>query len=397
MSHPNFFSPAFLETIMRRHAPDQDLRVRAVRPFAVDSSASILATLTAGRSARPIGHFGLEVDLEAAGRASTRRLLLKLKPPGADISAMLAQLAQACGGELAEVYPAFQARSGFEHTHHRELAVYPLTTPALAPRVWGLYADEEQQVYAVLMEYLDGTELLNSVMAPGQWTDAHLRAALTQLAGWHARHLTTTPPAWPDLPSAAYMQPLTPLWEALLSNAAHHCPQLYGPARVQQLRQAIRAIPATWAALDALPRTLVHNDLNPRNTCFRPGPGGPQLCAYDWELATYHVPQYDVVELLCFVLDADRYHLRAGYLEHYRRALHARTGQYADAAAFRQGFQLAALGFGLHRLGLYLMAHAVSPYPFLPRVVNSFFATLDQDAGPSQRVRERVLLGCLDA
>ena len=128
-----------------------------------------------------------------------------------------------------------------------------------------------------------------------------------------------------------------------------------------------------------MPKTLVHNDLNPRNTCFkRRADGRLQFCAYDWELATYHVPQYDVVELLCFVLDADRYHLRAGYLEYYRQCLHARTGRFADPAAFRTGFDLAALDFGLHRLGLYLMAHTVSPYPFLPRVVDSYFDTLTQ-------------------
>ena len=76
------------------------------------------------------------------------------------------------------------------------------------------------------------------------------------------------------------------------------------------------------------------------------------------------------------MLDADRYHLRPTYLEHYRQALHARTGQFADAAHFQAGFQLAALDFGLHRLGMYMMAHTVSPYPYLPRVVNSFFDTI---------------------
>jgi hypothetical protein len=98
--------------------------------------------------------------------------------------------------------------------------------------------------------------------------------------------------------------------------------------------------------------------------------------AYDWELATYHVPQYDAVELLAFVLGPDRYHLRAGYFEYYRQQLHAHTGRFADQAAFAEGTRLATLEFGLHRLGLYLMPHALSPYPFLPRVVESFFAGL---------------------
>ena len=41
--------------------------------------------------------------------------------------------------------------------------------------------------------------------------------------------------------------------------------------------------------------------------------------------------------------------------------------------------------FGLHRLGMYLMAHALSPYPYLPRVVASYFDTLAQLRPPVLR------------
>jgi hypothetical protein len=259
--------------------------------------------------------------------------------------------------------------------------VYQQHPSSLTPKIWGLYANDAAEEYCVLMEYLEDVTLLNSVMAPEAWTDAHIRAALEQLAGWHAQHLVAVPPraegALDDLHTPAYMQRLAPLWDALLTNASRH-PELYPASRVQMLREAIAQIPTYWEALAAMPKTLVHNDLNPRNTCFKAVDGQLQLCAYDWELATYHVPQYDVVELLSFVLDVDRYALRPAYFEHYRLALHRLTGCYADADEFRAGAGYAALDFGLHRLGMYLMAHTVSPYPFLPRVVNSYFDTLAQ-------------------
>jgi aminoglycoside phosphotransferase (APT) family kinase protein len=380
-----YCSRLFVESLMRAHAPQRQLRVLRVEPLPVDNSASILAVLTAGQTARPIGHFGLQVTFEADGQpAQTERMVLKLKPPGHEVAGMLTGLSQACGGELAQVYPAFAARSGFQHTHHRELALYAHHSSPLMPRIWGLHQDDEgDEVYAILMEYLgEEVELLNSVMAPDSWTDEHLRAALSQLAEWHARHLAEPGaplPNWPDLPSEAYMQQLTPLWEGLLDNAARRHPDLYDAARTQLLSEAIRQLPAYWAELAAAPKTLVHNDLNPRNTCFRRSAAGQlQLCAYDWELATYHVPQYDVVELLSFVLGPDRYHQRLGYLEYYRGQLHARTGRFADAEAFARVTGLAALDFGLHRVGMYMMAHTVGPYPFLPRVVDSLFDTLAQ-------------------
>lgn len=373
-------NPDFLQTLLRQHAPAQAAEVRAVRPWSLDSSTSILSNLTAGRTAQPIGLFGLEVELREAGQDwRTQRMVLKAKPHARAICQMLTGLAQACGGAVAEVYPAFEYLTGFGDTHRRELAVYAAPAcaeAALLPRVWGTHADAATDSYLVLLEDLSSRELLNSVLTPAHWTDAHLRAALRQLAAWHACHLVPASAAAPEAAPATWPQ-LAPLWEALLDHAGRHFPDLYTPARRQVLGQAIQAIPANWATLKTLPKTLIHNDLNPRNTCFRPGPDGqPQLVAYDWELATYHLPQYDVVELLAFVLGPDRYQLRAGYFEYYRQQLHARTGRFADAAAFAEGTRLATLEFGLHRLGLYLMPHALSPYPFLPRVVESFFAAI---------------------
>ncbi|MBC7448474.1 MAG: hypothetical protein H7330_10480 [Hymenobacteraceae bacterium] len=384
----DYLSPAFLEDLLSRHQPGRDLRVRAVTPLALDSSASILATLAAaGQQTTPVGHFGLNVTVSAAGAPPTMHpLVLKLKPSGAVVSAMLGQLAAHSGGVLADVYPALLLRAGFAHTHTRELAVYgAYGTDPLLPRVWGLHADDARGHYAILLEYLDETadiSLLNSVATPERWTDEHLRTALRQLAGWHARHLgrplPRTPTEQADEPSRAYMLALTPLWEALIASAAHHAPTVYSPARAATLRRFVGELPDYWSELEVASKTLIHNDLNPRNTCFRATAAGPRLCAYDWELATHHVPPYDVVELLSFVLTPDRYHQRLPLLELYRHELHTLTGQYADPDAFRRLTALAARDFGLHRLGMYLMAHAVSPYPFLPRVVDSYFDTIQQ-------------------
>jgi aminoglycoside phosphotransferase (APT) family kinase protein len=386
---PAVCDAAFLEYIMRQHSPGREVAVRNVRARPLDSSASILANLTASHGGRQVGLFGLAVEMRADGGPwETRQLVLKIKPSGREISQMLTSLATACGGPLAEVYPAFELQTGFAATHHQELSVYGETRDQhrgvqplpLLPTIWATHADPASETYYVLMENLEGTELLNSVLAPESWTDAHLRAALSQLAAWHAHHLGTSAPLSEPRdarPSRAYMTDLTPLWEALLHNAATHCPDLYTPARVRQQAALIQQIPAYWQALEQQPKTLIHNDLNPRNTCFkRRADGSLQLVAYDWELATYHVPHYDVVELLTFVLGPERAHLYPVYLAHYRQALHEQTGLYASQAEFDEVYHLASHDFSLHRLGMYLMAHSLSPYPFLPRVVEGYFAGL---------------------
>ena len=66
----------------------------------------------------------------------------------------------------------------------------------------------------------------------------------------------------------------------------------------------IRRIDAIDSLLNEAPHTLIHNDCNPRNMCLRKNyTSSPQLCLYDWELATIDTPQRDLVEFLSFVFD----------------------------------------------------------------------------------------------
>ena len=361
----------------------EPVQVLRCEPFELDNSASILATLTsAGMAEKSIGHFGVAVTYVQRGKEHTRRLVLKVKPHGNAIVEMLAGLAQACGDPLAAVYPAYKKRSGFQHTHRQEGKVYGELSSPLFPRLFGLYEEEEKEQFLILMECLEEVALLNSVMQPEDWTDAHIRAALEQIAAWHATYLVKPLPltegAKADAPGKEYMQALTPLWEALLQNAAAGSPDLYPAERVAKMQSVIASIPDYWEALEAMPKTLIHNDLNPRNTCFKTNAGKLLFCVYDWELSTAHVPQYDVVEFLSFVLDADRYHLRPEYIEFYRKALAQHTEAYAGKALFYEALKGAAYDFGLHRLGMYMMAHRIGPYPFLPRVVESYFNMLEQ-------------------
>jgi thiamine kinase-like enzyme len=365
---------------MQDHAPESNISVKEVQLLEVDNSASILAVLTAGRTDRLIGHFGLQVHFEKDGRREKRNMVMKIKPHGREIVAMLDSLAAACGGKLADVYHQYRQLTGFQHTHLREQEIYKTLSPSFTPEIYGVYTNAEDEVYIILMEYLQEVDLLNSVMTPEKWSNKHIKKALVQMAQWHAGMLNKTKlldqSLWDDAPSRGYMKQLTPLWTALLENAAERFPDLYTPERTAFLQRAIETIPQRWSELEKQPLTLVHNDLNPRNTCFKLVEGHLRFCAYDWELSTFHVPQYDVAEFLSFVLDAERYPLRSGYLEFYRKQLHQLTGCYADKELFKKVFRWAALDFGLHRIGMYMMAHTISPYPFLPRVVNSFFDTV---------------------
>lgn len=376
----NITSAVSVENMMRNFSSQKKIQVQHVDVFTIDNSASILMALAEAGSQNPFGHFGLAVHYTEDGVSKNKRMVLKVKPHGDTMVALVNSLSVACGEKLNTVYEQYKSLTGFQQTHQREQEIYTKLHPAIAPVIYGTILDAQADIYVVLMEYLEDVELLNSTMQPTLWTDKYIRIMLKQLAGWHASTIGKEPSVdkrfFENSPSLCSMQHLMPALHALLDNAAHYFPELYTPENTATGKAIISAIPHYWQNLEALPKALVHNDCNPRNICFKKKDDSVSLCLYDWELATFHVPQYDVAELLCFLLDEDRYHLRREYVEYYRKALHALTGKYTDSAVFYDDFVLAANDFGMLRLSLYMMAHKTTPYPFIPRVIKSFFDTV---------------------
>lgn len=371
-----YLSKAWIERILKNGYPEAEIRVEEISSFHVDNSQSILVTLTSESSSTFLGHFGLDVEFLKDGKELQRKMVLKAKPHGSEISKMLMGLATVCGEPLATVYSDHMHETGFDNTHGREITIYSEYESRLFPEIYGTYINEDQGQYFILMEYLDRARLLNTVMQAEQWGQTEIKNVLQSMAKWHAKHLGSTPKAeqhWKDTADPDYMLNKKDLWKALLENAHSQFPEIYTGAIYQTLDNAIGHLESYQNELKQFPKTLVHNDANLRNACIR----SVGFCLYDWELADFHLPQYDLVEWLCFVLDKERYADRSGYLEYFRKQLNRYSdGRFSDKESFRRGFQLAALDFGLHRLGMYMMAHTVSPYPFLPRVVASYGDTI---------------------
>src|SRR5436305_11193729 len=125
-----------------------------------------------------------------------------------------------------------------------------------------------------------------------------------------------------------------------------------------------------------MPRTLVHNDFSTRNIALRRD--GLQLVAYDWELATLHVPQRDLAELLAFTLSPDVDPATVDHhLETHRNSLEAASGIELDRAAWIRGYELALRDFIVGRVQLYLMAHAQREYPFVEELVATVKRLID--------------------
>ncbi|GAA0553158.1 hypothetical protein GCM10010172_39620 [Paractinoplanes ferrugineus] len=366
---------AYLRPPLARCLADPGLVVESVTlapELHGDGIASELGAL--GERRKLTGLLPMTVHWTAGdGTPVTADLVAKIKPRGEDLIAGIAMVASRCGREVAQAWDQWGGESDFAGTHRREPAVYrrrepPLT--ALLPRCFGIVEDDSREAYVILMERL--------VHTPGPWDSERIDRALRGIGAvhghWLGRDQQLIAEGWLHRGAGgSHLAKAGELWEALARyNAAEH-PGLIGAERRDLLLGAAGSVGFWDQELEAMPRTLVHNDFNQRNVTVADG----RLIAYDWELATVDVPQRDVAELLAFTLGPDASEAAVEHhLEVHRDAVAAvspaATGLVAGAD-WRRGYHLSLRKLLLSRLQLYTAAHAHREFAFLPAVLDSAF------------------------
>lgn len=263
--------------------------------------------------------------------ATTRRLVLKAKLPGALVRQRMEPHYRARDPRLADAQRAVSP-SILDDCHLRELALAALPDAALrahSPRIFRIWRDDQAQIFALVMELLEDVRHADTLRDLDRWTEEDLTCALTGLAAVHGARLSApgSPPlASPSLlPFARLHHPSLLAYQAeLLRYNATAFPELFSPARRHRLERLLASAPARHRLIARRPLTLIHGDFTPRNLCLRPRSEGLRLCAYDWELAQLHLPARDVVELLAYTLppaSSFKSALAARLLERYRLAL----------------------------------------------------------------------------
>lgn len=355
------------------------LKVKEISPIKVESKgSSIITELTSHKINKLVGHFPFQVKTE---NGKTVDVMAKVKPLDDEVILMLNSMAAMCDARLAQEFNQFRQKIGFKGCHIRELAVMSQQDARFtrnAPQVFGVVENTEREAYVIVEELLSGMDMMDSADDTSNWTRDHLEAAIKGIAEvhsiWYGREDELKQQRWLiDYPTATGMKEKQRLWELLGAHAREEFPEWFSEEDLTVFRNIVHAVGDWWTEIEAMPRTLIHNDFNPRNIAFRKTTTGLQLCAYDWELATLHLPQRDLVELLAFTLydpidPADIEH----YIELHRQELERHSGRSIDPTQWRHGYKLALRDLLVNRMPMYLMAHTFRHYQFMERVYRSF-------------------------
>lgn len=371
-------------------------------PVPFDAANGVLNEIASIRLGTELGIRRYRVRSAAAQDGEELDLLVKAKPNGALMHALIAEIGTLEAPALGRNLGRFPGLLGLSGTHLRETALYAASSSGIQthmPRCYGTSADAERGIWSVAIETLSSAAYIDDASGAHLWPADYRHAAIDGAAqvhaSWYGRDRELLRQDWlgPQLGAAA-AQDMSELWHALTEFSGPCFSAWTGQSLVALRTRFIDTIGQWWGELARLPQTLIHNDFNPRNLAFRKSATGPTLCAFDWELARIGVPQHDLAELLCFLLpeDADR-DMLAHNIELHRSRLSTLTGAAIDPHDWVKGFVLALQQLSIERLPLYALVNRFKPQPFMPRVMRNWLRLYDMSlslqgettAPPAQR------------
>ncbi|KAK2563956.1 hypothetical protein P5673_012975 [Acropora cervicornis] len=344
-------------------------------PFEVPlQTISLTATCKAAQANRGItGHYGFDIKYRPHhGETETKKLrvVAKCKPLANKFVKIFAEWIRRQPGDVSKYADVFQRVSYFKYSDVREIKLLSLSNHKftdIAPQVYHTICDPSKELFIAVMEDLTGRVThFNAIdNAPEVWNQEDIQVVLRDIAGFHSihlgdvTHLKSEP--WMCVYSSSVMQALRGFWLALLSQNRANFP--------------------------------IHYDFTPRNVCLRKHNlhednqrsvfiSNNNLCRvsciYDWEMATIHAPQHDVVEFLAFVLPAKTdVTTRIKLVRFYQRQLERFSGKTFDSAQFMDVFNAVSCVYALHQLSLKTITHSVMRLPYFERAFQSHMGYLE--------------------
>jgi hydroxymethylglutaryl-CoA reductase (NADPH) len=372
-------TPTFFQKAMQIMNPAPSFKVTNARPLEnIALGSSIITELTARKVQKFVGHIPFQVEYEEEGKKHALGVMVKSKPVDKEVILMINTMANMCGGRLASNFARFKEDVGFKNCHVKELEISKFSDPrftGISPKTWAVVMSDEREQFVLVSELLkDNITHMDTADDTSCWRADHITAALKGIAGFHAIHYgqgeqLKAKPWLSDYQSAQKMESMKELWYALAFHAVQEFPEWYKREHFEFHQNLVENIGAWWGRLDSMPKTLVHNDFNPRNVCLRRSGDKFTLCTYDWELATIHLPQHDLAEFLIFALDDScTPTLVNEYVEMHRKFLEEQTKKTINPSEWMEGFKLCLRDLYVNRISMYIMAHTFRHYGFMERV-----------------------------
>ncbi len=371
-------------------APDEELGqvLEAYADEEYQCEGSLIMDLTSQISKRPCGLWPFV--LRRSRSQKPQKIFLKSKVSDKELLLALEVMAGMSSPGLAELLKSSQKDNPFQQFHIREIEIAEMQVPALKkimPKTLGTVNNSKLSTYIIAQEFLQGLELFGAVEKRDLWSDEYISTAIQNISGVHAHFLNRfeniASQPWILRMNLDRAQRLSEVYLELARNLHRVAFDWFSVDDLVFHESNLPFQIAMWSEIEAMPQTLVHNDFNPRNLAFRRNNSRLELVAYDWELASIHLPQRDLVELLAFCLEPEVNDQKIlQWLSFHRKQLEAQSGEKLDEKLWLKGCRFAVYDLLLCRFPIYSIAESLRHMSFLKpsyKMAKRILHVLDQE------------------
>lgn len=335
-------------------------------------SDSFVSELVSHVSGRPCGLWPFQLEIENNRKS---QVLVKLKASDDDLLLALEILASLRSPGLGELLKENRDQSLFLNSSRREVLLAQHASGALQqvmPQIYKTCIDENKKIYYLVQEFLQDVRMLNSLELRCSWQHEDIEKVLEGISRIHGQFLNR----YQEIKQICFLSDVADFSVGKVKEAYLELSRQLHLANAdwmtkddyQFLRDEMVYFESEFHKMHHMPKTLIHNDFNPRNVAIRNQ--DHSLVAFDWELASVHLPQRDLVEFLAFTMQVNTDPVWVvKTLEQQRLQLEFQS--HVSLPDWWKGSELALLDFLLFRLPIYVVPQTVRAIPFLEPVFRS--------------------------
>ena len=360
----NELNDASIRKIVSSFIADPILKIDVLKGEVDDG---ILMNLSKKVNRKLIGF--VPIDIHTAQK--TVHILAKSKATDLEVIKGLHIMAASIDPALSDLITQHKEHLEYRNSHRKELTI-PHFLHAnnfdFVPRYYNHLIDESREIYMLFQERLfpEAMAIMDGENTPELWHEGHVKNAIASI---NAVHLKFRDPDAQDKPSDLAEFDSTKsvtLYEKLIAISTETKPE--NESNLQSILKDIMS-----GDFPSLPKTMIHNDYNPRNIAVRKN---GDICIYDWELAVLNYPHRDIIELLSFTLPANfNFEILRNYLNYHFEIAGAAGIHSWDE--WKKGYIFTLKEYILSRVLFYCAAEVLMKLKFVDRVLDNSLRMLE--------------------
>lgn len=356
---------------------NKGITISSFENIPLDANSGIVSSFLNERSSGFQGIFRYILTVQNRAVSEKRNAVLKIKSDDSEIIDMGNTLARLSGEDrLPGLFESQNHIFGFNSSHIRELEFYRKAKPGIldfCPEIFGIERNDQSGNFAILMEDLSGCSHFNISVSDNKFEPETIKNVLTAMSRMHSVYWNRAEEV-SAIPDINYLKPknyssaLELLKEITLYNR-NRFPEFIDNSLYVIYSGFLDNLSSSILSMNSYHQTLIHNDFNPRNFCLREVDGAKKLVLYDWELASYRNPQYDLLEFLVNAMEEGfSMDLFDQYVDFYFGKLQEDCTIVLNRIEFEKVLFLNAVEMALVRFNLYLLVHNVAKFTFMEKI-----------------------------